>query len=447
MLDWLLLAVSVALIAVCGLFVAGEFALLTADRSAIQDAADRGDRRAAGVLVAFRTLSTQLSGVQVAITVTNLAIGFLAEPALAGLLHSPLRAVGVGGEAVDVAAVAVALVASTLATMLFGELVPKNLAIAAPEAVVRKVQAPVRAFTSVLRGPIHALNATADAVLRIFGLRAQEELASARTPDELMWLARHSAAEGTLAQGTARLVVRSLTFGDKRAGEVMTPRTRVTTVDAHATVTEFLSLARTSGRSRLPVTGLGDPDEVVGVVEVDAAVGVPYAQRGRTLVERVMGTPVEIPESLPLDEVVRVLQQQRVQLAIVRDEYGGVAGLLTGEDLLEELVGEVDDEFDIPARGVIRTSVGWEVSGLLRPDEVLAATGLRLPEHGPYDTVGGLIMQRLGRLPVVGDEVVVADVRVRVLRMDRLRIDRVLLTTRPRPSTGGRPGHTDGATP
>ena len=447
MLEWLLLAVSIALIAVCGVFVAGEFALLAADRPTIEDAAERGDRRAAGVLAAFRTLSTQLSGVQVAITVTNLAIGFLAEPALAGLLHGPLRAVGVSGAAVEVTAVAVALVAATLATMLFGELVPKNLAIAAPEAAARRVQAPVRAFTTVLRGPIRALNATADAVLRIFGLHAQEELASARTPDELMWLARHSAAEGTLPQGTARLVVRSLTFGDKRAGEVMTPRTRVTTVDAHATVAEFLSLARTSGRTRLPVTGHGDPDEVVGVLELDAAVGVPYAERCRTLVEQVMAAPVEVPESLPIDDVVRVLQQQRVQLAIVRDEYGGVAGLLTGEDLLEELVGEVDDEFDIPARAATRSSAGWEVSGLLRPDEVLTATGLWLPDQGPYDTVGGLIMQRLGRLPVVGDEVVVGDVRVRVLRMDRLRIDRVLLTHIRQPPSVDRPGEPDGATP
>lgn len=444
MLGWLLLGVSAALIAVCGVFVAGEFALLAADRPAMEQAAERGDRRAAGVLAAFRSLSTQLSGVQVAITVTNLAIGFLAEPALAGLLHGPLRALGVGGETTELAAVALALTASTLATMLFGELVPKNLAISAPDAVARRVQAPVRVFTTVMRGPIRLLNATADAVLRLFGLHAQEELASARTPDELLWLVRHSAAEGTLPAGTARLVVRSLAFGARRAGEVMTPRTRITAIDAGASVADFVELARTSGRTRLPVTGRDGPDDVVGVLELDAAVGVAYERRARTPVGQVMAAPVEIPESLPVDEVLRVLQQERAQLAIVRDEYGGLAGLLTGEDLLEELVGEVDDEFDVPAPAATRTVAGWEVSGLLRPDEVASVTGLRLPDHGPYDTLGGLIMQRLGRLPVAGDELVVEGVALRVLRMDRLRVDRVLLSDARPPASGG-PGVPDGA--
>jgi CBS domain containing-hemolysin-like protein len=150
-----------------------------------------------------------------------------------------------------------------------------------------------------------------------------------------------------------------------------------------------------------------------------------------------MAAPVEVPESLLIDEVVRLLQQQHAQLAIVRDEYGGLAGLLTGEDLLEELVGEVDDEFDTPTPGATRTSRGWEVSGLLRPDEVLAATGLRLPHHGPYDTLGGLIMQRLGRLPVAGDTLVIGDVVVSVLRMDRLRVDRALLAPAGQPPSAG----------
>jgi CBS domain containing-hemolysin-like protein len=439
--EWLLLGLSLLLVAVCGVFVAGEFALLAADRASIEDAAERGDRRAAGVLDAFRSLSTQLSGVQVAITITNLAIGFLAEPALSGLLHGPLRAAGVGGETVEVVAVAVALAASTLATMLFGELVPKNVAISAPEAVARSVQAPVRAFTTVMRGPIRALNASADAVLRPFGLHTREELAAARTPDELLWLVRHSTAEGTLPPRTARLVVRSLTFGEKRAGEVMTPRTRMTTVDARASVTGFLTLARTSGHSRLPVTGHADPDEIVGIVELDAAVGVPYPHRPHTRVQQIMTAPVEVPESLSIDQVVRVLQQQHAQLAIVRDEYGGLAGLLTGEDLLEELVGEVDDEFDTTATAAARTAAGWEVSGLLRPDELLTATGLRLPDHGPYDTLGGLIMQRLGRIPVVGDQLVIGDVEISVLRMDRLRVDRALLSPVGQPPLTGEPGN------
>jgi CBS domain containing-hemolysin-like protein len=425
--EWLLLGLSVFLIAVCGLFVAGEFALLAADRRVISAEADRGDRRAAGVRAAFRTLSTQLSGVQLAITLTNLGIGFLAEPAISSLLHGPLRAIGVTGESVEVVAVAVALVVATLATMMFGELLPKNLAIADPVGVAKAVQRPVRAFTSVMRGPIRALNACAEATLRVFGLHTQEELASARSPDELLSLVRHSAEEGSLSTPTARLLTRSLTFGEKRAGEVMTPRTRMMAIEVGATIADFLSQAGAAGRSRLPVTGPGGLDDIVGVLDLDRAVGVAYQQRASTPVTAVMVAPVEVPESLPVDEVVRLLRGQPGPLAIVRDEFGGTAGLVTGEDLLEELVGEVDDEFDVPAPAAVRSSSGWEVSGLLRPDEVLALTGLRLPDYGPYDTVGGLIMYRLARVPVVGDRLSIQGVTATVVRMDGRRVDRALL--------------------
>jgi CBS domain containing-hemolysin-like protein len=425
--EWLLLALSLLLMGICGVFVGAEFALLAVDRVAVERAAEAGDRRAAGVLGALRSLSTQLSGVQVAITVTNLAIGFLAEPALARLLRDPLAAIGVAGEARAVVAIAVALVVSTLLTMLFGELFPKNLAIAAPLAVARTVQAPVRGFTRVMRGPIRALNAVADAVLGLFGLQAREELASARSPEELVSLVRHSADEGTLPTGTARLVVRSLAFGDKRAGEVMTPRTRMTVIAAQASVAEFLALVSATGRSRLPVAGSAGVDDVIGVLELEHAVAVPYTRRAATRVGTIMVAPVEVPESLPLDDVLRTLQTAGAQLAVVRDEYGGTAGLLTGEDLLEELVGDVDDEFDArvpPARSI---ADGWEVSGLLRPDEIASMTGVRLPAQGPFDTLGGLVMQRLGRIPAVGDEVRIDDMLITVTHMEGHRVDRAVL--------------------
>ena len=427
MTEWLLLGAGVLLIGLCGLFVAGEFSLLAADRATIERAASAGDRRAAGVAVAFRSLSTQLSGVQIAITLTNLAVGFLAEPALSGWLRGPLRAVGVSGAAGEAAAAALALVISTVLTMVFGELVPKNLAIAAPVSVARAVQAPVRAFTTLMRGPIRLLDGLATAVLALFGLRPQEELASARSPDELVSLVRRSADEGTLAPRTATLVVRSLAFGAKRAAEVMTPRPRMVTVPAAASVGDFLRAAAASGRSRLPVTGPDGLDDIVGVLDLDRAVGVPAPRRDRTPVTAVMIRPVEVPESLPLVEAVRTLQAGGCQLAVVVDEWGGTAGLLTGEDLLEELVGEVDDEHDVPVPALRRAAVGWDASGLLRPDEVRAATGLRLPEGGPYDTVGGLVMQRLGRIPAIGDRVVVDGVAVTVTRMERRRVDRVQL--------------------
>lgn len=431
MTEWLLLALSLVLIAVCGVFVAGEFALMTTDRATVERAAAAGDRRAGGVLAALRSLSTQLSGVQVAITLTNLAIGFLSEPAIARLLHAPLGAIGVHGGAADGVAVGVALVTSTVLTMVFGELVPKNLAIAMPLAVARAVQAPIRAFTRVMRAPIRALNGAAEAVLHGFGLEAREELASARTPEELLSLVRHSASEGTLPVGTATLLVRSLTFGEKHARDVLTARPQMVTVDAGDSVREMLDVVRTSGHSRLPVLGPGGLDDVVGVIELDQAVAVPVTSRPSTPVRDVMTAPLEVPESLPLDAVLDALQTARTQLALVVDEYGGTAGVVTGEDLLEELVGEVEDEHDAPVPQARRVGGGFDVSGLLRPDEVRAATGYPLPEHGVYETVGGLVMRELGRLPVAGDRLTVGDVELTVLRMDGRRVDRLLIAPRP----------------
>ena len=353
-------------------------------------------------------------------------IGLLSEPAIATLLRSPLQAIGVGGEGAGAVAVTAALVASTAATMVFGELLPKNLAIARPVAVAKAVQAPVRAFTGLMRGPIRLLNGMAAAILRPFGVEATEELASARSAEELASLVRRSAREGTLAARTATLLVRSLSFGGRTAGDVLTPRARVVSIGAEATVADLVALVRGSGRSRMPVTGSGGLDDVVGVVELDRAVGVPVPVRSRTAVRTVMTAPAEVPQSLPLDDVLCTLQAQRAQLAVVIDEYGGTAGLLTIEDLAEELVGEVGDEYGRPVPAVRRVPGGWDVSGLLRPDEISAETGRRLPEGG-YDTVAGLVLRELGRIPAEGDRVVVAGVALTVTRMDGMRIDRLLV--------------------
>jgi CBS domain containing-hemolysin-like protein len=426
LVEWVLLAVSSVLVAACGVFVAAEFSLLAADRTTVERQAAGGDRGARGVLAAFRTLSTQLAGVQVGITLTNLAIGLLSERAIAGLLRSPLRAIGVHGGGAEAVAVTVALIASTVATMVFGELLPKNLAIARPVAVAKAVQAPVRAFTRLMHGPIRLLNGVASAILRPFGVEAAEELASARTAEELTWLVRHSAREGTLAAPTAALLARSLSFGGKIAGDVLTPRTQVVAIGADATVAELIELVRSSGRSRIPVTGAAGLDDITGIVELGLALGVPAPDRNRTPVRAVMSAPVEVPESLPLEEALHALQAQSAQLAVVIDEYGGTAGLLTIEDLAEDLAGDVGDEYDRLIPAARRVDGGWDISGLLRPDEVAARTGHRLPGGG-YDTTAGLVLQELGRIPAPGDRVMTAGLTLTVTRMDGLRIDRLHL--------------------
>lgn len=428
MAEWLLVAAGVVLIGACGVFVAAEFSFVAQDRVAAESAAAAGRRGAAGLVAALRTLSTQLSGAQVGITVTNLAIGYVAEPSLGRLLSGPLTAMGVPAGAVREVAFTVAFLAATAATMIFGELVPKNLAIARPFAVARVVQLPQRAFTRGTRPLTGGLNEAANWIVRRLGVEPREELASARSPQELMALVRHSAEAGTLERPTATLVERSLRFDQKIAADVLMPRTRMVAVQHDTSIHDLLALSRETGLSRFPVYG-DSLDEIVGVVALDRAVSVPTDERSRTSVRSVMSEPVLVPDSLALDDLARALLNDGAPLAVVVDEFGGTAGLVTTEDLAEEIVGEIRDEHDRLSSPVrrIRTD-SWIVPGLLRPDEVADVTGISLPEEGAYETLGGLILAGLGRLPRPGDAIEVQGVRLEVLRMDRRRIDRVRLT-------------------
>ena len=223
MIELLLIVLALALVVACGAFVAAEFAFVTVDRSTVDRAAESGDRGARGVQQALRHLSTQLSSAQVGITVTNLLIGFMAEPAIADLVSGPLESAGVPEGAVPAIALAIALILATGVTMIFGELVPKNLAIAAPLATAKMVQRFQRGFT-IAAGPIVTFfNGTANAILRRIGVEPQEELASARSAEELTSLVRRSAEQGTLERGTATLLQRALAFGERSAHEIMTP--------------------------------------------------------------------------------------------------------------------------------------------------------------------------------------------------------------------------------
>ena len=440
-MEWLLLAVSLALVVVCGLFVAAEFALVTVDRAEVEKAAGTGDRGAAGVLVALRSLSTQLSGAQVGITVTNLAIGFLAEPAIAKLLEDPLDALGVPSGALEPTSVAIGLVLATFATMILGELVPKNVAIALPLATAKATQAVQRGFTTTMSIPIRILNGSANAIVRSLGVEPQEELRSARSSEELSSLARRSASEGTLDTETAHLVQRSIAFGPRTAGEIMTPRMRMATVDSSDPVSQIIELSAATGFSKFPVIK-GSTDNIVGSVHVKQAVAVPRPERSSTQVREVMVPATVVPESLRLDPLLALLRGEGFQMAIVSDEYGGTAGVVTLEDVVEEIVGDIADEHDRSgARLRQRPDGSWIVSGLMRPDEVQDATGLALPEHEDYDTVAGLLVQALGRIPARGDSVLVplptpvpedddeepvqeyAELRVEL--MDGLRVDRI----------------------
>jgi CBS domain containing-hemolysin-like protein len=440
-----LVGVAVLLIAGNAVFVAAETALVTIDRNYVEARAQEGDGRFRRVAGTLRRLSTYLSGAQLGITVTSLAIGLVAEPSVATLLRGPLHAVGLGEGAAEVAAVAAALLLATAVQMVFGELVPKNIALSRPAGTVVWVVPPLVVFAQVTRPVIAVLNGTANWLLRLVGVEPVEELRSARTPDELASVMRRAGTQGALVGETATLMERSLSFGAKTAADVMTPRTRVRAVAASSPVAAVIEATRATGHSRFPVVGLG-VDDVRGLVHVKDAVAVRASARGSTRVANVMSKPVVVPKSILLDPLLDLLQQRGLQLAVVVDEYGGTAGIVTFEDLVEELVGEVVDEHDAPTPGTRRQADGsWLLSGLLRPDEVQAMTGVELPEgHREYETVAGLILHRLGRLAGVGDEVEVPGFRLTVERLDGRRIDRVRLAVDADHNDGQDPDAVDG---
>ncbi|MBJ7473192.1 MAG: DUF21 domain-containing protein, partial [Solirubrobacteraceae bacterium] len=291
MIEWILIVIGLLLVAGCGAFVAAEFALVTVDRPSLERLAATGDAKAVGGLKAHKTLSTQLSGAQVGITVTNLGIGFLAEPSIASLIDGPLMSLGLSQGSAEGVAVALALILATTLTMVFGELVPKNLAITHPLETLRAVQGFQRGFTRVMGWPIRGFNNSANWILARFGLEAQEELASARSPQELASLVNRSAEKGTLAEGTADLLARSLAFGDRRADDVMTPRVRMQLIEPQESARAVYELANETGHSRFPVVPEG-ADQVIGVVHVKHVVDVDPEDRDRVTVADLMVEPV-----------------------------------------------------------------------------------------------------------------------------------------------------------
>ncbi|CCH33699.1 hemolysin family protein [Actinosynnema sp. NPDC047251] len=409
--------------------VAAEFSLTALERSTVEShVAAVGDAKARTVEKAHRSLSFQLSGSQLAITITTLITGYIAEPAIARLVAPALSLVGVPDSVAGPISLVIALALATALSMVFGELVPKNLAIAKPLETARAVAGIQARFSAVFRWLITGLNGTANWLVRRLGVEPAEELASARSPQELGALVRSSAEHGTIDAGTATLLDRSLRFGDRTADELMTPRVRVESLRADATVLDLLDKARETGFSRFPVY-TGDLDEVRGMVHVKQAFNVPRAQRATTPLSALTRPVQTVPTTLEGDALLDRLRASGLQTALVVDEYGGTAGMVTLEDLVEEIVGDVRDEHDRREGAPVRALGGssWIMSGLLRVDEVFEASGFRMPT-GDFETLAGLVLALLGRIPDVGDEIRVDGWRITVLLMDRHRVAELKVT-------------------
>lgn len=435
-------ALSVLAIAVLifgnAVFVAAEFSLTTLDRSAVEANARGGGRRDRWIRRAHHKLSFQLSGAQLGISATTLAAGYLTDPMVEDLPHPWLDALGVPDRVGDAIMAALVLAIVTSVSMVFGELVPKYLAVARPLAAARSVVGAQLLFSLLFTPAIRLTNGAANWIVRRLGIEPAEELRSARSPQELLSLVRSSARSGSLDAATASLVRRSLQFGTLSAEELMTPRSKIVALQTDDTVADLVAVAAESGYSRFPIVA-GDLDETVGIVHVKQVFSIPRADRARTLLTTVAQPVPVVPSTLDGDAVMAEIRANPLQTALVVDEYGGTAGMVTVEDLIEEIVGDVRDEHDDATPDVVAAGSGWRVSGLLRIDEVATATGFRAPE-GPYETIGGLVLREIGHIPAAGETVKLPaltedglpDTSLRwqasVIRMDGRRIDLLELT-------------------
>ena len=423
-MEFVLLGVGLLLIVGTGLFVASEFALVNLDRAELEARQARGESRLMLTIRALKITSTHLSSAQLGITLTTLLTGYTMEPAISKLLEPLLEAWGVPDAAAVPVSVTVAMLVATFLSMIIGELVPKNFALALPVQTAKLVIPFQTAFTVVFKPAVLMLNGSANAVLRAMGIEPKEELSGARSAEELSSLVRRSASQGVLEEDTATLLDRSLNFARLTADDIMTPRPSMHAISVGDCADDVIRLARSTGHSRFPVYD-DDLDDITGVVHVKAAVSVPRERRLEVPVGALSTEPLRVPETVHLDALVAELRSKGYQMAIVVDEYGGTAGIVTLEDLIEEIVGEVFDEHDRSRAGIVRRVDSITFPGELRPDELLARTGIEVPEGEVYDTIGGYMMSLLERVPALGDEVRIGSGTLTVVRMDGRRVDRI----------------------
>lgn len=415
------------------LFVAAEFSLVALDPAAVDRRVAEGDKRSRQVQKAIRHLSTNLSGAQVGITLTTILLGYTTQSSLTTLLSRLFGNYGWVNATATATAVLVAAIFVNVFSMIFGELVPKNMALANTYKTAGLVSSFMTAFTTLFKPLIFILNSSANGFLKLMGITPSEHISSARSPSELAALVRHSADEGTLDVSTANMLTKSIGLTKLCAVDVMTDRGRTTTMNADQTAQDIVQLAARTGHSRFPVEG-EDIDDIVGFVNLRRAVAVPYEKRREVVVtsSSLLTEPLRVPETMSLGTLLLELREAPLQIAVVVDEYGGTAGVVTLEDVIEEIVGEVADEHDQRRRGIRQQSQDvWLVPATLRPDELAERTGIFIPEDGPYETLGGYLMYRLGRICQVGDEVDSPGAHLRVQLMDGRRVEALEITKLP----------------
>lgn len=402
-------------------FVAAEFALVAVRRSRIDQMAAEGDRSAVVVQRALSQLDRYISGTQLGITLASLALGWIGEPAVAVLVDIALRQVGISpapGAVHTGAGIAVAFLVITFLHIVLGELAPKSVALARPESVSRLVARPLMLFSQAMSPFIAMLNGTANRLLRVFGIEPVSEGGHVHSPEELRLLVMQARAHGTLDESDSAMLAGVFDFHNKRAVDVMRPRTDMVAIAEDVELDELREILRRERYSRYPVYR-DTADDVVGVF-LAKDFWLADDPEGFSLREH-LREPLFVPATRAAERVLDDLRRTRAHLAVVLDEYGGTAGIVTMEDLVEEVVGDIADEYDLQSRDALLFDGVLELAGSMSLVDVRSDHKLPIPE-GDWSTLGGFAFAALGRLPRVGDRVGYPGGDLEIVAMDGRRV-------------------------
>ena len=418
-------AAGVFLVAANAFFVAAEFALVASRRSRVEAMIQNGDRRAKAVQAAQQDLQRQLSACQLGITLASILLGYVAEDTVAVLFRDWVErlpaAVSFLGRAGVASIVAVSVI--SFLHVVVGELAPKNWAITFPEPTARWLARPLMFFTWMTLPLTNLLNWSANRLLRLLGVKATADaLEAVHSPQEIVTIVRQSQKWGHLDHEDVEMIEGVFVFTEKNARDVMTPRTEVVGLPAEISIADAAGRVRKVGRSRYPVYR-ESLDDLVGIVHVKQILAA-LPERERDPVSSIVREPMFVPGTREVEDVLADMKRIKAQMAVVLDEYGGTAGIVTMEDLLEEIVGEIYDEYDEAEPLPQAAADGTTLPGEMEIEDVNEAYGLEI-SHEDYLTIGGYVFGQLGRLPQVGDRVTVADVRFEVLEMEGLRVDKL----------------------
>ncbi len=435
---WKLLAVLL-LVAANAYFVAAEFALVSARRTRISEMVREGDRLARAVEVAQRDLDRSVSGCQLGITLASLGLGWIGEPALAQTLEGAFaRLPGfLAPVATHATAVAIAFALLTYLHIVLGEQAPKMAAILRAESMSRWLAGPLNLFNWVVAPAIWVINSSSNLLLRPFGIQGVKAHERVHSPREIQMLLQHSLREGVVEEDEQAMIHGVFELTHTVAREVMTPRTDIVAVPAASSLEEMLAVVAESGFSRFPVYG-ESLDDIVGVILVKDLIAHLAREDGGATARALAREALFIPDTKPVDDLLAELRHEKVHMAIVVDEFGGTDGIVTLEDLVEEIVGDIYDEHDVEHPELVVAADGSVfVDGGYAFDDLIAEFDLRVPEEDEYDTVAGFVIGHLGRIPDEGERVPLGQGELEVVGLQDRRVTRLVLHRTPASGEAG----------